>query len=94
VTPCAFIYPIAMKTINKSVAIKSLNKCQQCGASSYKAVIKRDGQGVMRASGTYQCTGCRLVFATIDEWRTGGGEQTAGKNEQACSKAISGGTLG
>ncbi len=23
----------------------------------------------MRASGQYQCTGCNLVFANLDEWR-------------------------
>jgi hypothetical protein len=48
-----------------------MNKCIQCGSTSYKPIIKRDDQGVMRASGQYQCTGCKLVFATLDEWRHG-----------------------
>jgi len=51
--------------------MKSINKCHQCGATSYKPVIKRDEQGAMTMSGTYHCTGCRLEFTTIDEWRTG-----------------------
>lgn len=51
--------------------MKSINKCHQCGATSYKPVIKRDELGAMTMSGTYQCTGCRLEFTTIDEWRTG-----------------------
>jgi len=50
--------------------MKSINHCHQCGATSYKPVIKRDGQGAMTMSGTYQCTGCQLEFTTIDEWRT------------------------
>jgi len=70
-----------MMPIKKSFAVKSINKCHQCGATSYKPVIKRDDQGVMRASGKYQCTGCRLVFETINEWRAGSSDQTAGDND-------------
>jgi rubredoxin len=51
--------------------MKSINKCRQCGAKSYKPVIERDGLGVMRPSGKYQCTGCKLVFETVGEWRSG-----------------------
>lgn len=51
--------------------MKSHNTCHQCGATSYKPVIKRDETGAMSPSGLYQCTGCRLVFATVEEWRTG-----------------------
>ena len=46
-----------------------MNKCNQCGSTSYKPIIRRDEHGVMRQSGQYQCTGCNLVFATLDEWR-------------------------
>ena len=48
-----------------------MNKCNQCGSTSYKPIIKRDDQGVMRPSGQYQCAGCNLVFANLDEWRHG-----------------------
>ena len=48
-----------------------MNKCHQCGSSSYKHVIKRDQDGVMRPSGQYQCTGCKLVFASLSDWRNG-----------------------
>ena len=48
-----------------------MNKCKQCGSTSYKPIIKRDDQGVMQPSGKYQCTDCKLVFATLDEWRYG-----------------------
>lgn len=48
-----------------------MNKCHQCGSPSYKNVIKRDQDGVMRPSGQYQCTGCNLVFARLSEWRNG-----------------------
>lgn len=51
--------------------MKSINRCHQCGATSYKPVIKRDELGVMTMSGTYQCTGCRLEFTDIDTWRLG-----------------------
>jgi hypothetical protein len=74
--------------MNKFCAVKSVNKCHQCGATSYKPVIKRDDQGVMRASGTYQCTGCRLVFETINEWRAGIGVQTVGENDPPRSIGI------
>lgn len=48
-----------------------MNKCNECGSTSYKPVIKRDDHGVMRPSGQYQCTGCKLVFSKLDEWRYG-----------------------
>jgi len=51
--------------------MKSMNKCHQCGATSYKPVIKRNDQGAMNMSGIYRCTGCGLEFKTIDEWRKG-----------------------
>jgi len=46
-------------------------KCKQCGSTSYKPIIRRDDQGVMRPSGQYQCTGCILVFTTLNAWRNG-----------------------
>jgi len=48
-----------------------MNQCKQCGSTSYKPIIRRDQQGVMRPSGQYQCTGCNLVFTTLGEWRNG-----------------------
>lgn len=48
-----------------------MNKCHQCGSTSYKPIIRRDQQGVMRPSGQYQCTGCNRVFTTLDTWRNG-----------------------
>jgi hypothetical protein len=47
------------------------NKCHRCGATSYKALIKRDGNGAMNPSGENQCVGCKLIFTEIDEWRVG-----------------------
>jgi len=47
----------------------AMNKCVQCGSTSYKPIIKRDDQGVMRPSGEFRCTGCSLIFKNIDEWR-------------------------
>lgn len=50
---------------------KVINKCHQCGATSYKPVMKRDDQGVMGVSGFYRCGGCGLQFKDIDAWRKG-----------------------
>jgi hypothetical protein len=46
-----------------------INKCHRCGATSYKAVIKRDDSGNMKPSGEHECVGCKLIFTDIDEWR-------------------------
>jgi hypothetical protein len=46
-----------------------INKCHQCGATSYKPVIKRDANGAMNPSGENQCVGCEMTFTDIDEWR-------------------------
>ncbi len=48
---------------------RPLNACQNCGATSYRTIIERDGQGEMKPSGRYACTGCKRVFSEIDEWR-------------------------
>ena len=45
------------------------NACQDCGATTYRPLIKRDICGQMRPSGRYACTGCKREFAQIDEWR-------------------------
>lgn len=50
-------------------AMEPLNKCRMCGSTAYKRVIARDERGAMRASGVYQCTGCRLLFTQLNEWR-------------------------
>jgi hypothetical protein len=48
-----------------------LNRCRICGASSYRAVIDRDGSGAMRPTGLYRCSGCSVVFADPAAWRDG-----------------------
>jgi len=48
-----------------------MNKCHQCNAKAYKPVIERDAEGAMRPSGVYQCVGCKVLFTSIQEWRTG-----------------------
>jgi DNA-directed RNA polymerase subunit RPC12/RpoP len=47
------------------------NKCERCGAASYKPVIGRDENGAMKPTGEYQCVGCGLKFKDLDEWRQG-----------------------
>ena len=48
---------------------RPLNACHQCGATAYKDVIERDAQGVMRATGRYQCVQCKFTFTDVREWR-------------------------
>ena len=48
--------------------------CRLCGATSYRRVISRDGDGRMVAAGLYQCSGCSAVFADPKSWREGGDE--------------------
>lgn len=45
------------------------NACRDCGATSYRTIIERDSQGLMKPSGRYACTGCKREFSQIDEWR-------------------------
>jgi len=52
-----------------------INKCHQCGATSYKPVIKRDESGTMKPTEEHQCVGCKLIFKEIDEWRIGPAQQ-------------------
>ena len=51
------------------------NSCYKCGATSYRAVIGRDGRGAMQPTGRYCCTGCNLEFGMLDEWRRGRSDQ-------------------
>jgi hypothetical protein len=51
--------------------ILPVNRCRMCGASSYRAVIDRDGSGAMRPTGLYRCSGCSVVFADPAAWRDG-----------------------
>lgn len=53
----------------RQAAARPLNACQNCGATSYRTIIERDGQGEMKPSGRYACTGCKREFSRIDEWR-------------------------
>ena len=49
--------------------VRPSNSCSQCGATSYRPVIGRDGRGAMQPTGRYCCTGCNLEFGVLDEWR-------------------------
>jgi DNA-directed RNA polymerase subunit RPC12/RpoP len=51
------------------------NKCERCGAASFKPVIGRDEDGAMKPTGEYQCVGCGLKFKDLDEWRRGPGSK-------------------
>jgi hypothetical protein len=53
------------------------NSCRLCGATSYRQVISRDDQGVIRHSGLYRCSGCSAVFADPKAWREGGTDEAA-----------------
>ena len=53
------------------------NSCRMCGATSYRQVITRDDQGVMRHGGLYRCSGCSAVFADPKAWREGGTDEPA-----------------
>jgi hypothetical protein len=43
--------------------------CRACGAVASRPVIARDAAGRLTASGLYQCTGCKLRFKDLSEWR-------------------------
>ena len=57
-----------------NTAMSPVNRCHQCGATSYKPVIKRDETGTMRPSGEYKCVGCQLTFTDIEAWKLGSQE--------------------
>jgi len=42
-----------------------------CGATSYRRVIDRDTDGVLRPTGLFHCSGCSVVFADPKAWRDG-----------------------
>ena len=46
-------------------------RCRQCGATSYGRLTHRDADGAMTYSGTFRCSGCRLTFNSLAEWRKG-----------------------
>lgn len=56
-----------------------VNKCHACGATTYQQVIQRDAAGAMRPSGVYQCSGCKLLFSSVGEWRHGPEQQQLAK---------------
>lgn len=47
------------------------NSCHNCGSTSYRPIIARDEHGVMQPTGRYVCTGCKLEFTDINDWRNG-----------------------
>ena len=55
--------------------------CRSCATTSYRQVIARDSDGVMRPSGMYACTGCKAVFADLKEWRSQEFEEHAAINQ-------------
>jgi hypothetical protein len=65
-----------------SRAMTQIDKCQRCGATSYKPVIKRDDSGNMSPSGEYQCVGCDLVFKNIGEWRNAPAAKEGASNQE------------
>lgn len=47
------------------------NSCRQCGSTNYHRLFARDGSGVLRHNGSYQCSGCQMNFTRVAEWRGG-----------------------
>lgn len=47
------------------------NSCRQCGSTNYRRSFARDGAGVLRHNGSYQCSGCQMNFTRAAEWRGG-----------------------
>lgn len=58
-----------------------VNKCHACGSATYLQVIQRDAAGAMSPSGVYQCSGCRMLFSSIGEWRNGPVPQQRAKDD-------------
>lgn len=53
------------------------NRCGYCGATSYRRVLGRDLNGVMRYAAQLLCSGCSREFADMTAWRRGAvSEQT------------------
>ncbi|RYH70899.1 MAG: hypothetical protein EON54_01150 [Alcaligenaceae bacterium] len=48
-----------------------LNRCGYCGATSYRRVLTRDAEGVMRYAEQLLCSGCQREFADMTAWRDG-----------------------
>lgn len=67
-------------------AMEPLNKCRMCGSTAYRRVIARDDRGAMRASGMYQCTGCRLLFTQLSDWRGSPAEPALVHSEAHCER--------
>ncbi len=49
--------------------VRPVNSCGRCGATSYRLVIERQSDGVMRPSGRSRYGGCKREFSTLGEWR-------------------------
>ena len=56
-------------SLKSDVAPNPRASCRECGAVAYRPVIARDAAGRLTASGLYQCTGCKLRFKDLNEWR-------------------------
>ncbi len=48
-----------------------LNRCGYCGATSYRRVLARDTEGVMRYAEPLLCSSCQREFADLTAWREG-----------------------
>lgn len=47
------------------------NRCGYCGATSYRRVLGRDENGVMRYTDQLLCSGCTREFVDMTAWRRG-----------------------
>ena len=56
-------------SLKSDVAPNPRASCRECGAVAYRPVIARNAAGRLTASGLYQCTGCKLRFKDLSEWR-------------------------
>ncbi len=43
--------------------------CRVCGATSYRSVFDRNGEGAIRPTSLLRCSGCALTFRNPKEWR-------------------------
>lgn len=67
----AALSPTGGQSLAGTTGNRPRNSCHRCGATAYRYVIERDGTGVMRPSGRYQCVQCKQVFQDVKDWREG-----------------------
>jgi hypothetical protein len=74
-------------SFKSDVAPNPRASCRECGAVAYRPVIARDATGRLTASGLYQCTGCKLRFRDLNDWRELHGHPPNG-NASSADRAI------